>query len=143
VGRLVSLRTTGLRTGWLPQAKIVQLVDEGKDWKSVAAQVDGRSGKQIRDRYLNTLDPSLKPTSAPWSEHENAILVHGHAKWGSSWMQIISLLPGRSPNQAKNRWNSRVFRDAPPASTFSSAVGARAAGLVAEEDRRGGRPALY
>ena len=63
-------------------AAILFHVEKGLEWPEIAARVAGRNSKQIRDRFNNKLDPRLKRTSDPWTEDEDAVLYHGHAKWG-------------------------------------------------------------
>ena len=102
-------------------------------WPEVAARVPGRNSKQVRDRFNNRLNPALKPASQPWDDIEDACLYHGYHKWGSHWGQIVSLIPGRSPNQAKNRFNSlcRLSEDKKtPAPNFNDAASAAALAKV-------------
>ena len=39
---------------------------EGKNWTKLARHFPGRTGKQIRERYLNKLDPNLNFVA--WTE---------------------------------------------------------------------------
>ncbi len=74
-------------------------------WSIVAKYVPGRIGKQCRERWMNHLDPSL--SKQEWGEEEDRILMDAHKEIGSHWSKIAKLLPGRSENSVKNRWNSR------------------------------------
>ncbi|GBG27598.1 Transcription factor MYB3R-4 [Hondaea fermentalgiana] len=77
-------------------------------WSVIANQLPGRLGKQCRERWFNHLDPSLK--KEPWSAEEDRILMEAQSTLGNRWCQIASLIPGRSENAVKNRWNSAMRR---------------------------------
>ena len=92
--------------------------------------MEGFTDKRLRERYVEVLDPSLKPTTEPWTEDENALLYHGYQAWGPAWAQIAWLIPGRSANRVKNRWNIK-------SRPFSKEAGKRAAAVVARADLSG------
>jgi hypothetical protein len=92
-------------------------------WSAIAAAIGGRTGKQCRERWLNSLDPVL--VTSPWGAGEDALLDSLVASLGTSWKAISASLPGRSENGCKNRWHSRGR----PA-VFSSASAAAAAMLA-------------
>ncbi|BBN12711.1 protein Mp3R-MYB6 [Marchantia polymorpha subsp. ruderalis] len=77
-----------------------------KRWAAVARSLPGRNGKQCRERWCNHLDPQLKKT--PWTGAEDLMLFLAHQRVGNRWAQIAKLLPGRSDNGVKNRWNTAV-----------------------------------
>ena len=73
------------------------------DWNLIANQVQGRSAKQVRERFNNKLDPNL--SSQPWTPEEDRHLSELQAEYGNSWKLIATKLKGRSENDIKNRWN--------------------------------------
>jgi len=80
----------------------------GVKWSVIAAKLPGRLGKQCRERWFNHLDPALK--KEPWTEEEDKMLMDAQARLGNKWCQIAALIPGRSENSVKNRWNSAMRR---------------------------------
>ncbi|CAE7520618.1 MYB3R3, partial [Symbiodinium sp. KB8] len=68
----------------------------------------GPAARQCRERWFNHLDPSIKKD--PWSAEEDRILEEAQCSIGNKWCEIAKLLPGRSENSVKNRWNSAMRR---------------------------------
>ncbi len=74
-------------------------------WSEIAKRVDGRIGKQCRERWHNHLDPGI--TRGEWTEHEDQQLILGQRTLGNKWSRIAKeYLPGRPENAVKNRWNA-------------------------------------
>jgi hypothetical protein len=77
-----------------------------KDWAKLAVLLEGRTGKQCRERYRNHLDTSVN--HYPWTAEEDSKLAKLHDVFGNSWTKLASFFEGRSDNCIKNRWNSTV-----------------------------------
>jgi hypothetical protein len=58
-------------------------IEKKKNWGEIAAMLKGRSGKQIRERYINKLDPSIN--HEPWTQDEDNTILKLYYAMGSRW----------------------------------------------------------
>jgi hypothetical protein len=79
-------------------------------WADLAPQLPGRSGKQIRDRWVNYLNPAIN--HLPFSRDDDLRLWEGHKQLGKRWVEISVKVfnSTRSENHIKNRWYSAAFK---------------------------------
>ncbi|KAE8663971.1 MYB108 protein [Hibiscus syriacus] len=69
-----------------------------------------RTGKSCRLRWLNYLKPDVKHGNL--TPQEQFLIFELHSKWGNRWSKIAQHLPGRTDNEIKNYWRTRVQKHA-------------------------------
>ena len=79
-----------------------------RSWAKCAKYIPGRSGKQVRERWFNILEPSIK--KGCWSYEEDLKIYELFAKYGSKWAYFSSQICGRTENALKNRFYSTTRR---------------------------------
>ncbi|TYJ20901.1 hypothetical protein E1A91_A08G028100v1 [Gossypium mustelinum] len=65
-----------------------------------------RCGKSCRLRWANYLRPDIK--RGKFSDEEEQTIIQLHSVLGNKWSAIASRLPGRTDNEIKNYWNTRI-----------------------------------
>lgn len=108
----------GVRKGqWTDQEDhiVMETVTNSKEqpftrWSDLAQKLPGRVGKQIRDRWVNHLNPHIN--HLPFTKEDDMLLYNGHKEHGKKWVEISSTCfnSTRSENQVKNRWYSASFK---------------------------------
>uniref|UniRef100_A0A453JYL8 Uncharacterized protein n=1 Tax=Aegilops tauschii subsp. strangulata TaxID=200361 RepID=A0A453JYL8_AEGTS len=80
-------------------------------WNSLARAAGlKRTGKSCRLRWLNYLRPDVKRGN--FTADEQLLILDLHSRWGNRWSKIAQHLPGRTDNEIKNYWRTRVQKHA-------------------------------
>ena len=76
------------------------------NWTKCSDFIKGRSGKQCREHWNNSLDPQL--TKGQWTSEEDLLIMVFYKKYGGSWKRIIPIFEKRTENSIKNRFFSQL-----------------------------------
>jgi len=79
----------------------------GFKWTLIGKEIGDRSGKQVRDRYMNYLRPGITGNNH-WTDEEDEQFISLYYQFGNKWSQIAKYLPGRSECQVKNRFHAYI-----------------------------------
>lgn len=109
--------------------KILDMVAKyGKSWSKISKLLGTRNGKQIRDRFINVLDPEIK--KGKFTEEEDLALVQLFRSLGPKWATISKFFPNRTADMIKNRFHSSIKKRIPE----DIEAGAQITRLIKEKD---------
>jgi hypothetical protein len=87
--------------------RIIDLVNKyGKSWSKISKILSTRNGKQIRDRYINVLDPEIR--KGKFTDEEDKKLISLYRQHGPKWATIAKYYPNRTADMIKNRFHSSI-----------------------------------
>ncbi len=105
-------RKVGRKRKFTPEEDelILRLVSQHGEanWSIIAAQMQGKNRKQLRDHYVNFLKSQVSEDR--FSPAEDAAMLELMRRYGRAWNTIARLMPGRSPISIKNRYYSKLRR---------------------------------
>lgn len=72
-------------------------------WRELAKEIPGRSNKDCRRRWWNSLaDGTAKGL---WSEEEDEQLMQAVRKYGTDWRRVAQEVQSRTPDQCSGHWS--------------------------------------
>ncbi|CAD8134767.1 unnamed protein product [Paramecium pentaurelia] len=97
------------KSKWTPEEDQIirdNVNKEENNWAAIATMLKNKTGKQIRERYINKLRSDIIDVKKqPWSNQEDQKLLQLYNQFGSKWSLIARQFFGRSDLQIKNRTN--------------------------------------
>jgi len=90
--------------------KLISLYEKyGRNWAAISKEMPQRTGKQIRDRFLNSLDTRYK--RGKFSEEEDKAILKYHKIYGNQWAKITKKIKERTGDMIKNRFYSSLNKN--------------------------------
>ena len=103
----------GLTKGHFTREEDLKLISlyniYGKKWNLIAKEMKNRTGKQIRDRFLNSLAPGVNKKR--FTLEEDKKILKYYKIYGKSWSSIAKYIKGRTGDMIKNRFYSYLSKN--------------------------------
>ena len=100
----------GIKKGYWTKEEDIKLKNLynifGKNWSKISKLMPERTGKQIRDHFLNSLDENLNKNQ--FSKEEDLKIISLFKIYGNSWVKIAKKFNGRTGDMVKNRYYSSL-----------------------------------
>ena len=77
-----------------------------KNWTKCAQFIKGRTGKQCREHWNNSLNTEIQ--KGQWTTEEDLLIMIFYKKFNGSWKKMIPIFKSRTENSIKNRFFSQL-----------------------------------
>lgn len=75
-------------------------------WREIAKDVPGRTNKNCRRRWCNSLNYSM--SKGRWSQIEDQRLFQGVQKHGTNWVKVAATVRTRNADQCATHWGQTL-----------------------------------
>ncbi|KAF2639514.1 hypothetical protein P280DRAFT_39259 [Massarina eburnea CBS 473.64] len=82
---------------------------EVKDWCRIATKLPGRTNKDCRKRWYNSVTGGLR--KGQWAKSEDIQLARGVQQYGQRWTLVANVVGSRSADQCAKRWQQSLDPD--------------------------------
>ena len=86
-----------------------RIQEYGKNWAKISKEMGTRNSKQIRERYINVLDPYVNKRM--FTPDEDNTILDLFNKYGAKWARIASHFTFRTADMVKNRFIHQLVRE--------------------------------
>lgn len=149
-GRMMISTTVRKKFTEAEDRKLIALVSQygAKRWNRIAKEMDGRSGRQCRDRFQNYLNPAIYIRE--WTPQEDERLIEKIKEVGPRFKTLSKFFPGRSHNDVMNRIKNSLIANAlkrsepvmPPKADISAIPEAKSPDIVERKSLQSTMPTM-
>jgi myb proto-oncogene protein len=109
IDRYKAIKPLFKRGHWTPEEdkQLIFFVEiHGKNWAQISHTMKQRTGKQIRQRFLNFLDPKIKKDK--FTINEDIKIFKLYKIFKTNWRYYTTYIPNRTADRIKGRYYSFV-----------------------------------
>mmetsp|Transcript_16559 Transcript_16559/g.15856 ORF Transcript_16559/g.15856 Transcript_16559/m.15856 type:complete len:97 (+) Transcript_16559:119-409(+) len=80
----------------------------GRNWALIAKKLKGRSGKQVRERFINYLEKKELSKEDLFTAEEDELILRYFDIHPHDWTKIARLIPNKNASSIKQRYQKTL-----------------------------------